>query len=443
MQTPDVRFMQTEDGPLAYQTVGDGPAEILLFPPVPHSLDLQWEQPRIERFLRRLTSFARVTMFDWVGIADLVNWSLTSEFMLDILRQLLDEIGAERAIPIGMDPPATAAGWFAAAYPDRVSSLVLIDPAARLSRTDDYPHGMPQDVWDRWSTFVADHWGTGDLLAGSRTEPIDEATLRWYARYERATFSPIRCRDFVAGNWMKMDLRGVIGSINCPTLIISHSEHAYIRPAHGRYIAEHIDGSTFFERPGPYGAWWLDDTDFTLDQIESFVTGTQGSTASADRVLAPVLFTDIVGSTVTAAEMGDARWRQVLDLHASIADRQIDRHRGRLIKNTGDGVLATFDGPARAIRCGLEIRDELRAVDVDIRTGVHTGEIERRGDDIGGLAVHVGARVMNRADAGEVFVTSVVKDLVAGSGIDFEDRGFHELKGVPEKMPLFAVAELA
>jgi class 3 adenylate cyclase len=443
MRIPPVRYFETDGAPVAYQTVGDGPTDILFLPPIPHNLDVQWEQPRIERFLRRLASFARVIQFDWVGGAvDLGRWSGPNEKLNDLLVRLLDEVAAEQAVVVGIDPPATGAAWYAAAYPERVASLVLIDPAPRFKRADDYPYGMPDSVWLRWVEYIGSRWGTGELLVASRPGvPVDEQTTAWFAKYERATFSPVRWRGFVeGGGWWDIDLRGVLSSIRCPTLIITHRQHSYIRPEHGRYMAEHISDCRLVERDGPYGAWWLDDVDATLDEIENFVTGQEHSTASADRVLATVLFTDIVGSTERAAALGDARWRLVLDLQSSVFQRQLDRYNGRLVKTLGDGLLATFDGPARAIRCGLDIRDEMRSVDIDIRTGVHTGEIERLGDDIGGLAVHVGARVMSAADPGGVMVTSIVKDLVAGSGIAFEDRGLHELKGVPDALRLYAVS---
>jgi class 3 adenylate cyclase len=327
---------------------------------------------------------------------------------------------------------------FAATYPERVSALILVNTAARHLRDVDYPWGLPADRMARFLQRMEELWGTGDLVdVTAPSVAHDPRFRRWYGRYERASMGPSACATMYATQFER-DLRGVLPTIRVPTLVLHRAGNRHLRVGHGRYLAEHIPGARYVELPGEDHLFFTGDTEAVLAEIEEFLTGAR-SPGEVDRVLATVLFTDIVGSTERAAALGDRAWRAVLDTHNGIVRRELDRHRGREVKTAGDGFLATFDGPARGIRCASAVRDEIRPLGIEIRAGLHTGECELMGDDVGGIAVHIGARVAGAAGAGEVLVSSTVKDLVAGSGIRFADRGLHVLKGVPGEWRLFTV----
>ena len=330
------------------------------------------------------------------------------------------------------------AAMFAATYPDRTSSLILGNSAACFSWAPDYPIGLPAEQQEMLIRLVEQTWGTGELITSTNPslaqEPSDQAEA---ARFSRLAASPATAAA-VFRTLLQLDIRPILPSIRVPTLVMHRRDTETWPIENGRYLAEHIEGAMFVELPGSDFALAIGDVDPVVDEIQEFLTGTRAF-VDTDRVLATVLFTDIVGSTERSAELGDQRWRDVLDAHDRLAERQLARYRGTLVKATGDGLLATFDGPARAIRCALALRDGLRSLGVEIRGGVHCGEIERRGPDVSGLAVHIAARVQAEARPGEVLVTRTVKDLVAGAQIAFVDRGPHDLKGVPDKWQLFAV----
>src|SRR5262249_4856523 len=322
-------------------------------------------------------------------------------------------------------------------YPDRTSALILVDTCARHLRDVDYPCGLPADRVPRYLQRTEELWGTGrllDILAPSVAH--DERFRRWYGRYERLAMGP-RAIIATQAAYLERDLRGVLPSIRVPTLVLHRAGDRFIRAGNGRYLAEHIPGAKYVELPGE-DALFVGDTEMLLGEMEEFLTGTR-PVPEIDRVLATVLFTDIVGSTERAATLGDRAWRTLLDTHHAIVRQELERHRGREIKTVGDGFLATFDGPARAIRCACAIRDELRSLGIEIRAGLHTGECELLNDDVGGIAVHIGARVVATAAPAEVLVSSTVKDLVAGSGLRFVDRGVRSLQGGPGEWRLFAV----
>ncbi len=438
---PDTLFAQGPEGQVAYQVFGDGPMDLLFLPPWLWSIELQWDEPRIERFLERLATFSRVIMFDkrGMGSSDPVPLGAipTLEEWTDDIKVVLDAAGTERAAVVGDADSAQMALIFAAAHPELTKGLVVIDGAATVLRHDDYPAGLPERYVDTVVEAVLGSGVDGWLSAYAPSLADDERFRRWLARFRRLAGSPsIQPHVFRAG--MYWDVRAVLPAIRVPTLVIHHTGNRYIRPAHGTYLAEHIRDARFVELPGEDTSFFAGDQDALLDEIEGFLTGTRGA-REYDRVLATVLFTDIVNSTERAAELGDRRWHDVLDSHDRIAAEQIESHRGRLIKTTGDGVLATFDGPARAIRCAGSIATAFRPLGIDIRAGLHTGEVELRGEDVGGIAVHLASRVMGEAGPGELVVSSTVKDLVIGSGIEFDDRGDHELKGVPGEWRLYAV----
>lgn len=444
MRAPAVRFVDTPEGRIAYQVTGEGPVDLWFWMPGVSNLDLIWEAAPIERYLRRISSFSRLIIGNarGIGMADPIQLGAppTMEQWAMDLWWILDAAGAERVALFATGELGPFALWTAATFPDRIRSLVLLDSFATLVRHDDYPWGIPLDVLRKINEHFVAEWGTGRNLALISPELVDERGIDWWGRLERNTLSQAVTRH-IRTLFETIDTRSVLASIQAPTLVISHAENAYIRPEHGRYLAEHIPNARYVERPGPFTQYWTHDTEWVLDEVERFLTGTRASSSLEHRVLATVVFTDIVRSTELASSMGDAKWSALMDRHDDITRRQLERFRGRQVKSTGDGVLATFDGPARAIRCAMAIRDELQTLGIQIRTGVHTGEIEMRQDDLGGIAVAIGARVMAAAGPGEVLVSGAVPPLVAGSGLEFEDRGARVLKGVPGEWRLLAVRE--
>lgn len=443
MKPPTVQYARSPEGLIAFQVVGDGPIDLVLLPPGGWNLDLMWDQPLLERYFRRLASFTRLILLNGrgTGLSDPISLGAPptmEEWVMDY-RWVLDAAGSERAAFLAVQDLGLAVLPFAAMAPERIAALALINCHATLVRKDGYPWGFRQETLDRVNDDMVSAWGTGALLRLLAPELADDdRVLEWYARAERGTVSPAVFQ--VIRRWLSsIDVRGVLSSIKAPTLVISHTDDRYIRLGHGRYLAEHIPGARYVERTGTFGLFWYHDVDWILDEVQTFLTGTRGTPELDDRVLATILFTDIVGSTERTASVGDRRWGELLDEHDALVAREIQRFRGRQVKSTGDGVLATFDGPARAIKCAVSIRDVLGLLGIEMRTGLHTGEIEVRGGDVSGIAVSIGARVMAEAVAGEILVSSSVPPLVAGSGIEFDERGARALKGVPGEWRLFAV----
>jgi class 3 adenylate cyclase len=439
LPVPETRYADTAVGRIAYQVVGDGPPDLLVVPPLHFPVDLMWDEPTLARFLDRLSSFSCSIWFDGRGrgASDPLPHveDRMAEALADDMLALLDYLGCEQVAVLGFGAP-----WailFAASHPERTKALILHNTAARFVEADDYPEGATAEVMDRLASGSRRGWGADPSLGVAA--PIlegDERLRRWVARAQRLTCTP----DEAAWRFQafaQIDLRAVLPSVQLPTLVF----HGGLSPiaAASRYVAEHIAGARYVELGGEDHLFFVGDTGAMLDAIEEFLTG-QLPAHQSDRVLATVLYTDIVASTEHLAQVGDRRWKDVLATHDALVGAEVERFRGRMVKSTGDGVLATFDGPGRAIRCAFSIRDSVRSLGVDMRAGLHTGEIELRGDDVAGMAVHIGARVSALAGAGEVLVSSTVKDLVAGSGIDFEDRGEHELKGVPGSWKIYAVA---
>jgi class 3 adenylate cyclase len=438
---PETLFAAAPEGQVAYQVFGEGPLDVLFVPPWLWNIEIMWEEPRIERFMARLGSFSRVIVFDkrGTGVSDPVPLGVlpTLEQWTDDIPVVLDAAGSNRAAIIASDEGVQMALVFAAAHPERSTALVSIDGAACYLRRDDYPAGLPVELVDA-AVNVMTGPERGDWTA-LRTPSLmeDQQYRRWFARFMRLSVSPSSMARMFR-NGMDWDVRAVLSAIRVPTLILHHAENRYMRIAHARYLADHIRDARLAELPGADDGFWAGDQDVILDEIQAFLTGNRGS-PEHDRVLATVLFTDIVASTERAAKLGDRRWHEVLDAHDRFATEQVTRYRGRLIKTTGDGVLATFDGPARAIRCTTAIAEAVRRLGIEVRSGLHTGEVELRGQDVGGMAVNLAARVMAEARPNEILVSSTVKDLVIGSGIEFDDRGSHALKGVPGEWRLYAV----
>jgi class 3 adenylate cyclase/pimeloyl-ACP methyl ester carboxylesterase len=437
-EVPETRLADTDLGRIAYQVVGDGGVDLVVAHPFAFPIDLMWDEPTLARFLGRLSTFSRAIWFDprGRGASDPVPHveDQVFESIADDMLALVDHLGCEQVAVLGFG--GAPAILFATAHPERTKALVLVNPSARSRPADDYPEGIRPDP-ERMARFRRD-WGTGALLDLVAPSFAGDARLRrWMARCERLLCTADEIAWRAAAN-REVDVRPVLSAVQVPTLVLYRT--GALLAGQSRYVADHIPGATRVELPGEDSLlFFLGDTGPMLDTIEEFLTG-QLPAHHSDRVLATVLFSDIVGSTEQAAQVGDRRWKEVLATHDALLAAELERFRGRMVKSTGDGVLATFDGPGRAIRCACAIRDSVRSLGIDLRAGLHTGEIELRGDDVAGMAVHIGSRVSALAGAGEVLVSSTVKDLVAGSGIGFEDRGERELKGVPGSWRLYAVA---
>ena len=439
---PETKYAKSGGVHIAYQVVGEGPFDLVLIPGWVSHVELLWEEPTIARFFHRLASFSRLIVFDkrGTGISDPVPLTqlLTLEERMDDVRAVMDAAGSERAAFFAVSEGGPMALLFAATYPQRATALVLYGEYARLAPAPDYPSGIPREQFERFLQRIDDGWGTGAIFKYWAPDSMGDQRLRqWWARFERQAASPGASMALLRMAY-EIDVRSVLPAITVPTLVLHRSGDRMVPVEHGRYIARHIRGAKYVELPGSDHTFWTGDTEALLAEVQEFLTGVR-SGPEPDRVLATVLFTDIVGSSERAVELGDHRWRDLLESYYAVARRQLDRFRGREIDTAGDGLFATFDGPARAVRCASAITSATRHLGVEIRAGVHTGECEVIGDKVGGIAVHTGARVAAMAKAGEVLVSSTVKDLVAGSGIRFEDRGVHPLKGVPEEWHLFTV----
>jgi class 3 adenylate cyclase len=444
---PQTRFAIAPDGAhIAYQVVGDGPGDVVLVTDWASSIDLMWELPQIERFLRRLASVGRLILFDkrGNGASDAAplehgRFGSTMEQAADDLLTVLDAVESERAALIAN----TYGGWpallFTAAHPERCTHLALLDSCARLLASDDYAPGIDTAMLTWAIEGISEAWGRGALLGTEGELQGDRELRRWYARYERLAVE----RTYMLQAWKQMgeiDLRSVLPLIRTQTLIIAHDQaNPLIGAGSGRYLAERIPSATLLELDGTSSFFWADERN--IEHVTRFLGATTDELDDDDRVLATVLFTDLVSSTQLVADMGDRRWRELLDAHDQLTGELISRFRGRLIDRTGDGLLATFDGPARAMRAGIAICDEVRRLGVEVRIGLHAGEIVRRGDNVGGIAVHLAARVMSVAEGGEIVVSRTVKDLTAGSGLTFADRGIHQLKGIPDEWQLFTLKQ--
>jgi class 3 adenylate cyclase len=440
VEAPRTRYARSGDLSIAYQIVGDGPIDLVHIPGLTSHLDLAWEHPGYQRFMERLGAFARVAVYDkrGSGLSDSVSGPPSVEERIDDARAVMDAAGMERAAIFGCSEGATLAAYFAASHPARVTAAILYGSFARM-RPDppDYPWGFPDELIEDLTAGLTEAWGEGFslvLLAPSLLAD-DRQRTRW-GRFESAAMSPGAVMTLMAAN-LDLDIRDILPAIRVPTLVLHRTND--VLPIEGaRYLAERIPDATFIELDGEDHWPWVVAPDEVCDHVEEFLTGVRRA-PELDRVLATVLFTDICGSTERAARLGDRRWRDLLDQHESVTRRELERHRGNEVKTMGDGFLATFDGPARAIRCATKVAEETRRLGIEVRAGLHTGECELRNGDVGGMAVNIGARVAALAGPSEVLVSSTVKDLVVGSDIGFVDRGAHELKGVPGEWRLYAV----
>ncbi len=440
MTSPETRYAKSGDVHIAYQAVGQGARDLVVVPGWVSHVEYAWEEPSFSRFLRRLASFSRLILMDrrGTGLSDRVMDLPSLEQRMDDVRAVMDAVGSERAALFGISEGGPMCQVFAATYPQRTDALVLFGTFARYIRAPDYHIGMPAEALGKFAQRIEESWGRGfsaDVFAPSLAN--DAAFRQSWARFERFAVSPA---GFLALMRMlyETDARAVLPVIRVPTLVIHRQGDRVARVEGARYMAERILGAKYVELPGADHFPWVGDVDAILDQVEEFLTGVRHG-SEPDRVLATVLFTDIVGSTERAVEVGDRRWRDILEKYYALVRQKLTQFRGREIETAGDGFLATFDGPARAIRCACSISEAVREAGVTIRAGLHTGECEVLGDKLGGIALHIGDRVAALAGPDEVLVSSTVKDLVAGSGLRFEDRGPHALKGVPGEWRLFAV----
>ena len=425
---------------VAYQVFGEGDLDLVLVTGFVTHIELIWEHEPAARLLQSLGSFARVIQFDrrGAGLSDPVATAPTLEERMDDVRAVMDAAGSERAALVGVSEGVPMSIMFAATYPERVQSMVLIGGMARSTYADDYPWPLPVEaLMESAGEFVLPYWGQGtmvEVVAPSQAEDPDARA--WFARIERATASPGMLAS-LAQMFLDIDVRDVVPTVHVPTLVLHRRHDRLVNVRNGRWLAEHLPDARLVELPGSDHSLLYEEPESALGEVQEFLTGTR-STPTPDRMLATVLFTDIVDSTKTATELGDRRWREVLEGHQRAVRDALTRFDGREVKSTGDGFLATFDGPARGIHCARAILDSSDPLGIRVRAGLHTGECEVMGDDIGGIAVHIAARVSAYAGGGEVLVSRTVKDLVAGSGIVFTDRGTHELKGVPDVWQLYA-----
>jgi class 3 adenylate cyclase len=435
---PSTRYAARGEYRIAYQVWGDGPVDLVIVWGTMSHLEVFWEDPLLARLLDRLGRSLRVINFDRLGtgLSDRPDRLPTLEARMDDIRAVIDTVGCGRVALMGESEGGATSILFAATYPDRVSHLVLYGATARLLWDDDYPAGSPPERLTAAFDYMVEHWGEPSTWAASSPDASPER-LAWGARYMRMAGGPKTAADAFRAA-VEIDVRSVLPVLSVPVLVLYKAGDRLISPDHGRYLATHIPGAVSRVLDGRSHYIADDDADSLADAAIEFLTGTPPD-HDADRVLATVLFTDIVASTDTAVSLGDSRWRDLLDRHDRLVHDAVARFRGRLIKTTGDGALATFDGPARAVRAAEAIVAGVGSFGIEARAGVHTGELELRGNDVGGIAVHIGARIAGLAGPGQVLVSRTVVDLVVGSQLVFTDARSHTLKGVPGAWPLYAL----
>lgn len=434
---PETRYALSGDVNIAYQVMGEGPVDIILVPGVVSRADFMHEISGYTAFLRRLSNFARVVAFDkrGQGLSDRISGAPSLEQRMDDVRAIMDEIGSRRAILLGFSEGCPMSALFTATYPDRVSHLILFGGFARAADR------IAPDAWEANVSHLVKNWGTGVMVKAAIGNQVPTPdTVAQFAKFERLSASPGALKTVILLN-RQIDVTSILPSVQVPTLVMHRRTDIQMPVALGRSLAAQIPGAKYIEYPDGDHAFWTGDVDTLLGDIEEFVTGHRESASTElERVLATVLFTDIVDSTRSAAEKGDQSWRRLLDSHDQLAKQMVEKHCGILVKNTSDGILATFDGPGRAVRCALAFGTAALQIGLPLRAGLHTGEIEIRGRDIGGIAVHAAARVMAQSRSSEVLVSRVVTDLVAGAGLKFVERGSYELKGLPGRWDLFAAS---
>ncbi len=453
-QMPRTRYATTADGVhVAYQAFGDGPIDILFVLGWVTHIERMWDQPSVARFLGRLASFARVMVFDkrGVGMSDRVREDRlpSLEVRIDDARAVMDAVGSERAVVLGHSEGGPMATLFAATHPARTIALVLFGTTACWNNAPDYPFSMPIDAFDADDAAFRERrdrlWGTEELATVYLTESFapdladDGPTVAWLADYMRNAASPGAVDAFSRMN-SSIDVRSALPAIHVPTLVMARDDDLDYAAGETKWLAEQIRGARFVSFPGNEHYIFMGDQDQLLDEIERFVSEVRSEEADLDRMLATVMFTDIVGSTATAADLGDKGWRDLVERHHGVVRALLGRFRGTEVDTAGDGFFATFDGPARAVRCAQAICGAVPDLGIEIRAGIHTGEVETIAGKVGGIAVNIGARIASLAGPSEVLVSHTVRGLVAGSGLTFEDVGEHDLKGIPDRWHLYRAA---
>jgi pimeloyl-ACP methyl ester carboxylesterase len=437
----EVRFARSGDVDIAYRIVGDGPIDLVYAQGFITHLEVNWELPQFRRYCERLAEFTRLILFDkrGMGMSDRVPGTTTLEERMDDIRAIMDAVGSERAAVMGESEGAPLAMLFAAAHPERTVALILQGGEVRERTDEAWPWGeSTEEAFETSMATLPERWGKAGTMVHRVPSAGDPEWLRaWWNRMLVNASTPAAAEAFMRMAF-EIDVRHVVPAINVPTLVLHARDDQVCHVENARFLARTIRGARSVERPGGDHLPWFEPDD-TIAEIREFLTGRREA-GSSDRVLATVLFTDLVGSTESAAELGDRRWRDLLEQHHAAVRRELARFDGREIDTAGDGFFATFDGPARAIRCAQAIVGAVRPLGLELRAGLHTGEVERTDGKVAGIAVNIGARVAARADAGEVLVSGTVKDLVAGSGLEFQDRGIAALKGIPGEWRLFAVA---
>jgi pimeloyl-ACP methyl ester carboxylesterase/class 3 adenylate cyclase len=441
VQIPETRCAKAPDGTsIAYQVIGDGPVDLVYASGIWSNVELMWEEPRWAHFLERLAKFSRLILFDMrgVGLSDRGPEPPVLELQRDDVGAVMDAAGSSDAIVFGGARAATMAMLFAATHPDRTKALVLYAPVAKTVATPDFPYGKtPEEQRVFFERFVREV-GTGQNLAlQAPSVARDERFVRWWARFERLVASPSAYEE-LGRIFTDVDVRDVLPAIHVPTVVIHRRDDAIVLERQARYVADQIQGATYVQFPGEDHLPFIGDADAIVDEVEQFVTGRR-PIRETDKVLATILFTDIVDSTRRQAELGDRRWKELLERHHAAVRDLLKQYRGEEQDTAGDGFYVRFDGPARAIRCAQDIVETIRPLGIQVRVGVHTGECEIVDGKCSGLSVSIGARVMANAGPSEVLVSRTVKDLTAGSGLNFQDAGEHELKGVPDLWHLYRV----
>jgi len=434
---PQTHYALSGEVSIAYQVMGNGAIDIIIVPGLFSHVEFMHELPGYTAFLRRLSRFARIVSFDkrGQGLSDRMSDAPSLEQRMDDVRAVMDEIGSRRAVIFGFSEGCPMSILFAATYPDRASHLILVGGFSRAADR------MSDDLWQARLEQIIKSFGSGGMIKTVISgQSHSAAAVSQFAKLERLSSSPGAMRTLLALN-RQIDVSSILPTLKIPTLVVHRKTDAQVPVTLGRKLGQQIPGAKYVEYPEGDHCFWVGEVEALYGDIEEFVTGHREAVSmDLERVLATVLFTDIVGSTRSAAEMGDQTWRRLLDCHDELAKQMVEKHRGTLIKTTGDGILATFDGPGRAVRCALAFETASKQIGLPLRAGLHTGEIEIRGRDIGGIAVHVAARVMAQSKADEVLVSRVVTDLVAGAGLKFSDRGSRELKGLPDRWDLFAAS---
>ncbi len=436
---PRTRYAKSGNVNIAYQVFGDGARDLVYVPGWVTHVEYAWEEPSYARFLQRLASFARVIIFDkrGTGLSDRDTGLPTLEERMDDVRAVMDAVGSQRAAILGMSEGGNMSVLFAATYPQRTVALIIFGTFAKRIWSPDYPWAPTPEQREEWFKLIEQDWGgVVDLSTLCPSRATDPAFAEWWSTYLRLGASPSAALALGRTN-TQIDTRAVLPAIRVPTLVLHRRGDRDANIEEGRYIAARIPNARFVELAGDDHLIFTGDSDTVVDEIEMFLTGMRRD-PEIDRILATILYTDIVGSTTRAAEVGDRRWRDLLDRHHALVRDELRRFRGREVGIAGDGFVAAFDGPARAVRCAQAIVGSVRSLGLELRAGIHTGECEASGDTLAGIALHIGARVAAMAGPGEVLVSHTVKDLVAGAGISFDSRGTHVLRGVPGEWSIFA-----